>query len=223
MIFKPNPSLIFIHLPKAAGSSLSKVLDSNYENSTYWINSLREKHKINNGHSFRVLKPGIKAMYGHIYAHPNLPEIFPNSQFITWLRDPVERAQSLYCFWQVLGAEGRVDATDIPLQTFAEEQPSFDEFVQNELYAPQIKGYTSYLGGLKPEQYAFAGRQSHFESDLARCGKILGWKNSQGVKTNVNPKKSEISSNQKEELKELLSEEYAIYQSFLDYFHEGKP
>lgn len=221
MIFKPNPSLVFVHLPKAAGSSLSKVLEANYGDSLYWINSLREKHKINNGHPFRISKRGIDAMYGHIYAHPNLPSIYPNAKFITWLRDPVERALSLYHFWQVLGAEGRVDATDVPLQTFAAEKPSFKEFISNPLYHPQIKGYESYLGGMKPEQYAFAGRQNHFEEDIKRCGEILGWEHSMEVKTNVNSKKSEIAENEKEELKELLSSEYAIYQSFLDHFHDG--
>lgn len=223
MIFSPNPELIFVHLPKAAGSSLSKVLESNYGESLYWINKLKEKKRINHGKKFKVLERGVRAMYGHIYAHPNLPALYPNAKFITWLRDPLERAISLYHFWEVLARENRVDHTDEPLKKFQRDKPSLEEFFTDPIYQPQIMGYQSYLGGMPPSAYFFAGRQEHFQEDIKTLGGQLLWAEKSEVKTNVNKEKKSLDPQKKEELKQLLSSEYKIYQSFLDHFHNGNP
>jgi hypothetical protein len=96
---KKQGALIFLHIPKTAGTTLNRLLEKYYEskyswkiNSPYPHNFQDELNKIS-----QVQKEEINLFKGHMAF--GLHELLPQpSSYITMLRDPVERVISLYYF-----------------------------------------------------------------------------------------------------------------------------
>lgn len=113
--------IISIHLPKTAGTSFAAALeehfgakllkDSNgtlgYDNTDFTLLSQYEKYKKTLEASLRIVEMDlskIECIHGHIYAIKYL--LMGHKQkakFVTWMRNPVDRAISQYHFWKKFG------------------------------------------------------------------------------------------------------------------------
>lgn len=91
-----EPSLIFLHIPKTAGTTLHRILERQYEASTIFTIGNYE-----NIDDFKQIpesqKEKIRLLKGHMYF--GLHESFPQqSTYITIMRDPIERVISHYYY-----------------------------------------------------------------------------------------------------------------------------
>ena len=94
--FAPRP-LVFVHLPKASGSTLQELIASQYEGGASFIFTGDQARL----HEFTDLPAEERAKYdllqGHVQfgIHEHLPE---PATYITMLRDPIDRVVSHYHF-----------------------------------------------------------------------------------------------------------------------------
>ncbi len=95
-LFKFNPGIISIHVPKTAGSSFHKILKNQYGFRLKHLYKNEEFRLWNNGKYYKSEKPSVKAVHGHIQAHPKWKEQYPKGKLIAWVRDPVARLVSAY-------------------------------------------------------------------------------------------------------------------------------
>ena len=96
---KQEQSLIFLHVPKAAGSTFYKIIERQYKpNSIFSIDGQRVRESIDEFKKLPVAqREEIRVLKGHMYF--GLHELLPQpSTYITILRDPVERIISHYYY-----------------------------------------------------------------------------------------------------------------------------
>jgi cell fate (sporulation/competence/biofilm development) regulator YmcA (YheA/YmcA/DUF963 family) len=91
-----QPFLLFMHIPKTAGTTLRSIVDLQYcpENVLTYYNQTNRSLIDNLGvHVFS--QPNYRALIGHFKfgAHATLPE---SARYITFVRDPIERTISDY-------------------------------------------------------------------------------------------------------------------------------
>lgn len=88
--------LCFLHIPKTAGTSLVSLLSDWYSGNQVFpgANTLDyEKFSTDELQRYRLFKGHIKLAY----ARSKLPQ---NTKYVSLLREPIERAISLYYFWK---------------------------------------------------------------------------------------------------------------------------
>lgn len=101
---KQTELLAFVHIEKAAGTTLMHILRTNFFMSysdvrplsaaSCHVFSSRDLQKI------FIMSPGLKCIAGHsIRPFSDLTSIVPNVRYITLLRDPVQRYISQYQYW----------------------------------------------------------------------------------------------------------------------------
>lgn len=167
-----RPTLVSVHFPKTAGTSFALALRQCFGDALqedYGMLPLnrprgaREWDAIRAGFATRYPSAAPAAIHGHFL--PIKYRIALRGRpvdYVTWLRDPVERLLSHYYFWQ------RTAAAATPAQPFryrvAREQWSLERFC----FAPQMRNlYSRYLWGFAPSRFAFIGITEHYETDLA--------------------------------------------------------
>ncbi|PPS40408.1 sulfotransferase family 2 domain-containing protein [Chroococcidiopsis sp. TS-821] len=92
-------AIIFLHLPKAAGSTLHRIIERQYPaNVIYSIDGLKVAESIEEFKNLPIARrQEIKMLKGHM--NFGLHEYLPRpSTYITMLREPVERVISLYYY-----------------------------------------------------------------------------------------------------------------------------
>lgn len=212
MKFKIQPEVIAIHVPKTAGSTFHAILKEAFGFRLKHIQAFEDMHIWNNGLSYKCNKPFVQAVYGHIEAHPNWLEYYPDAKLITWVRDPVERVISAYYHWLKAG-----ENQDEKQKAFLSKKPGLIEFVENGEYEATVNAYQTFLGRIDLKNYGFVGRTEHFEEDLKKLENYLGKRFSRKAgDKNVNPKKPDIGESEKSKLKTLLKSEYDLYHQLLE-------
>lgn len=93
-----EPFLVSCHIPKAAGNSLLRLLQSRYGTSVlqYWPQAPPIS-----GEHYRFLRDAYahcRALDSHALRHVDTRSFWPEARFLVVLREPVERAFSFYHF-----------------------------------------------------------------------------------------------------------------------------
>lgn len=96
--------LAYIHIEKAAGQTLIRILENNYIYRHCRVAPLKKEHKgIFKWVDLKLLlmfNPFLQALAGHsIVPHSDLLDHRPDIRFITVLREPIERYISHYQYW----------------------------------------------------------------------------------------------------------------------------
>ena len=198
--------LIFLHIPKAGGTTLNRIISRQYKNNTIFDIGARPYE---NFQKFSQLsnakKDKIRYLHGHVpfgLFDKSLP-VTPN--YITMLRDPVDRIISHYYHTINRASNMLYDDTTSKFMTL-------EDFASGELFS-QIPNYqTRFISGIddvnpfsgkKPvtenileiakknlsEQFEAVGIIEKFDESLMLFKNIMGWKNIYYTKQYVSKKR----------------------------------
>jgi hypothetical protein len=96
---KRDQSIIFLHIPKAAGTTLNRIMERQFEpTAIFTIDGSRTQESIEEFKKLpKAQREKIRVLRGHMHfgLHEHLPQ---PSTYITILRDPVDRTISNYYF-----------------------------------------------------------------------------------------------------------------------------
>ncbi|HLO48365.1 MAG TPA: DUF4214 domain-containing protein, partial [Kamptonema sp.] len=164
--------LVLYHIPKTAGTSffISLVQVYGSEKIAHFLN---ERIVL----SEEVDPKTIKAIQGHVaarkYFRPH------KAKEIIWLRHPIQRLISLYCYWL---STPPVDENN-PHSYLREHNLNILEFAQ----IPEVRNEMStYVGGRNLTDFYFVGIQEFFKDDLTDLAKMLNWPEFQITYENTN-------------------------------------
>lgn len=167
-----NPLLLYMHIPKTAGSTFSQILSKQYQSGVrpcYFEESLEILNEFKKDDA-----DTIKCVYGHflfgLHTH-----ISRSAIYITLLRDPVERVISLFYFWRSYNNSQQEKLNSMSLKDFI----CSDDFIEN------ANNQTCYLAGgtydlqLAKENmlnhFTMVGLTERFDESLFLFQKALGW------------------------------------------------
>ena len=226
--------IIFLHIPKTAGTTLNRIIDWEYNplriysiNGRYFRESYR---KLVEYPPSRL--PGMKVFRGHmpfgLHRLLNGP-----STYIVVLRDPVERAMSLYFF----AANRRIHRhhSEVSRQTLEEYvRTSPYNNAQTKLIAGQSRERDFIAGECNDAMLSAAkenlsryftliGITERFEETLALAKVLLGWKIDRWATFRVTPhrpKKEAIGADTRALIAQYNSFDVALYQYASELFSE---
>lgn len=225
---KQGQTVIFLHIPKAAGSTLSSVIQRQYEpGDTFRIDGFHIRESIDEFKKIpEAKKEKIRFLSGHMFfgLHEFLPQA---STYITMLRNPVDRVISHY--YHVIR-----HSNHYLYQEVTSRNMNLKDYVSSGISAELDNGQTRDISGegivQKPfpdtgisfgqcstemlerakrnlrEHFAVVGLAERFDESLILLKRTFGWGTPCYVKSNVgenHPHKRDIS---KDELK--LIEKY---------------
>lgn len=177
-------ALIFLHIPKTAGTSLRKVVERFYDKDE--IYAIYEEHIKEFKDVPDDKKNKIKVFYGHVSfgLHKYIPQ--PTS-YVTILRDPVERVISLYSYVSKLKDHPYYKQFDFDKMTIA-------EFVQSGITLEADNEQTRLVSGIDCEfgkctsemletakenlrkHFAVVGLSEYFDESVLLMKLAFGWK-----------------------------------------------
>lgn len=206
-----SPLIISIHVPKAAGTTFSRYLLNvfpdgvlrDYEPITpqvaevfdscfKWLNSQPTGDRRIWLISYGILKckkllaeKGIRVIQGHFDINKYLG-IFPDATYVTWLREPLERALSQYNFFK----RTLMDPPDPINSLIFEGKLTFEDWMTQPVNINLQQQFT----GSDLSKFKFVGIAEEFERSLSIFRRLAGLEQEQfdleTTPENVNPDKS---------------------------------
>ena len=162
--------IFFIHIPKVGGLSFRENLIDEYGYvKEFWdlvpggsemVHEFDSEFYRNHPQKRRqIVEAAAGARYPAIFGHVPLWLVYKaNARFVTWMRDPVKQVMSRIFYWR---QEGILDAD----KTDPWELITWPVFQNNQFL---------YTGG-DLDRFAFIGITEHWNEDLRRAVRILGW------------------------------------------------
>lgn len=185
--------IVSIHLPKTAGSTFKGVLAEVYGRrlrfdygDQYGFMELsqptlemRLRRAVKRVTDFRpYFKP--QCIHGHFKATKYARQ-YPDAQYVTWIRDPVERLVSHYNHWK-----RRPDPAHTVCREMVRQDMALEQFAE----LPAMRNVQSrYLDGMPLERFWFVGIQEHFDQMLRRFLELAGAGQVQVKSVNINENK----------------------------------
>lgn len=196
--------LLSVHLPKTAGTSFLEALReefgtqlaTSYDDRPLHQTKLRRRrdaafHCVR--HALGKRDRDIACLHGHFlplkyrFMRSSTPR-----QFVTWMREPLQRLLSHYYYWQ----RSYDDASAGPLhRRMILEAWTLEEFCLR----PELRNlYSEFLWGFPIEAFAFIGITEHFEDDLMDFSRRFFQRaaprgsSANVTRTNVNPAKRDV-------------------------------
>lgn len=222
-------TLVFIHIPKTAGSTFSNVLAKQYKNS-YQISGLSPLESLEN---FRSLSLEGKKKYDCVKGHLSLDILshIHNPVTITFLREPVELFLSLFYYLKRSKGNKYYDLwKDLSLEGFIDLAPEMGrDNVQTRYLTAATTWHTTEIGksiqNLNSGHLLKAKTQldeidyvlfvEDFDKSLLLLKKNLHWKNlyyNIQNKTSKRPQRSSIDKNIMDKIIELNKYDLELYQ-----------
>lgn len=218
--------IVFPHIPKCAGTSLSEGIASavgseriyfDYDNnpgsptSDHAIDPLGSMRRF---HADRALLDDKRIAYGHF--HPaKYRKIWPSARWMTVLRHPVDRVISHYYFWKVYDPS----ATNPVRHYLHRHRLSLIEFASLPYSRSFYRGL--FFSGLERSDFAFVGRAD----DLDAVARIVGDAIGAPIyipNVNISLLRCEDAARQEIDsalpmLKSILADEIDFYERWVDY------
>ncbi|MDE0952831.1 MAG: sulfotransferase family 2 domain-containing protein [Halioglobus sp.] len=216
--------IISLHSPKAGGISFKELLHTHF--GTGFMPDYKDRpiskslgerradvkqfHERFELEKANYKKTNVQCIHGHFLPYKYSKLISdPNTIFVTWLRDPLERLASHYHFWQ---RDYNEETAGALRKKMMKESWSFEKFC----FSEDVKNiYSQFLWSFPIEQFDFIGITEHFDSDaIYFANNFLKLDNIKIERSNVNPskKKSYYSdSNFIKKLREFHSKDYELY------------
>jgi hypothetical protein len=188
-----SKKLVFIHIPKTAGTSLRLLLESNYKESERI--GIYSHENLDQRLAEALADPKIKCIYGHFPLRPVVVE--SDALVMTLMREPIARSMSHYNHYSK-----RMNEKHAKLMEGIETPEDFTKLVQsNNRQTAFLSGYLNQKEFLKDptvldmalknfDRLDAVGFTEHYAASIAYFGTILGWKNTQAEHHNKGGKKS---------------------------------
>lgn len=221
-------TLIFFHIPKTAGATFAQIIERQYPPDVLFITE-SERH----WESTRALKQlpesakrAYRAISGHMYfgVHRYLPQ---NYEYITLLRDPVERIISYYYF--ILRYPGHY-----LYETITARQLTLQDVLESGVSKEFNNGQTRLLSGMQNVAYGecdaklldlalenlqthfrLAGTTDRFDEFLVLSSKLYGWKKPFYIRKHVarkRPHSQDLSKQVRDSIKKHNQLDIALYE-----------
>lgn len=216
--------LIFVHIPKTAGTSFKNLLckvytssetividsDSWYKNPVFSLSNNR-----NNLPGSQQILPSnnIKYIVGHFNADRFL-KLYPDATYITWVRDPIQRLYSNYNYYlrtdpRVFEIKLKKRAYDLlDFETYSTHRYNTNTMCQ-QLNIPLFK-------------FKFIGIVEKYDKEIERFKKITNINITNDYNyTNLNPEKKnvketyQITQELRNKLMDIHAEDYKLYNECL--------
>ncbi|NEN92636.1 MAG: methyltransferase domain-containing protein, partial [Okeania sp. SIO3H1] len=205
----PPVELISVHVPKAAGTAFRQVLLQVY--GTQGV--LTDKTNMFEDNMPATIHWQTKVIEGHFRAG-KYDKLFPDTKRITWLREPIHRLISDYCFRHISN----------PTKDYLNKQGLL-KFAQSN---SNLMAYC--VNGKSLDYFDFVGITEYFEEDLLALKNLLGWSDYQVIYQNRNPYpeyldfQKEVLSDKKlmDELASANSQDMELYAAALKLRAEGR-
>ena len=182
-----SKKLVFIHIPKTAGTSLRLLLESNYrEHERIGIYS---HENLDQRLANALADTKIKCIYGHFPLRPIVIE--SNAMVMTLLREPIARSISHYNHYSK-----RMNEKHEKLMEGIETPEEFKKLVQsNNRQTAFLSGYLNQREFLKDhtvlekalknfDRLDAVGFTEHYAASIAYFGELLDWKNTRAEQHN---------------------------------------
>ena len=232
-----NPdTIIFLHIPKTAGTTINSILQQQYESKQIYFLGLNAQESIQ---SYQQLaaeeKKAIRLVSGHTsYGfHKYIPG---SSTYFTFLRDPVERVISFYHFVK------KHDQHYLH-RSITKEVTGIIPFVSNRWNIMVDNGQTRLISGawLEPgsgkltsqtfelakknlsQNFSVVGLTEHFDLTLLLFRKIFNWQNINYVRKNVSkaaPHERRLTPEERETILNYNQWDVALYEYAKERFEQ---
>ena len=188
------PVIVSIHISKTAGMSFGQALRASLKDrllSDYgdWagFNSPEAiAHRAARAIAMRTRRDELlrqfDAIHGHFHANKYL-DLFPQTDFVAFFRDPYQQAVSNYCF---LRSNPQFAEQHPAVKTFHEEKMTIFDYLNWE-YARNPQ--TTFLAGVPVESFAMVGLSEEFERSVAFFNLRFGLDLSSEFAININPER----------------------------------
>ena len=223
-----NKKFIFVHNPKAAGSSLRTSIrsifgkenlfeDYNRPNPTRYGTFVRSYKSIISSFSTKKIKQ--KIIYGHLmpckYCDFRLDGFHKRKDYVylTFLRDPLQRVISLYYFFQRDDIPPNPDPIRIKI---LKEKMSLETFLTYKGFWQNF--YSKYFFGFPVEKFDFIGIAENYSSSIKTLNKMFKeFRDVQILEVNVNKEKQinqfyEVDKTLELKFREFNKKDYEIYE-----------
>ncbi|EED35866.1 conserved hypothetical protein [Luminiphilus syltensis NOR5-1B] len=163
--------LISVHLPKTAGSSFAALLAVAFvdrlaldyvDQPIHQSPVQRKTRALMGAKAPRPELTGLACVHGHFLPLKYRDQLNRGAQFVTWFREPLDRLQSHYGFWQSHydpATAGRVH------RQMMDEQWSFERFA----LGPELRDiYSLFLWRFPLERFSFIGLFEALSQDTVR-------------------------------------------------------
>ena len=163
--------LIFLHIPKTAGTTLRQILEKVYWPNIYFdyleqynfMDSnkslmLNLRRNIKNFVRYRSkLRPTDRCIYGHFKATKYI-NAYPDCRLATWLREPVDRLVSHYYYWKRYP-----DYNHSICRQLIKEDLTLEQFARIDVMRNLM---SRYFDGISIDRFGFVGTVENFDNSL---------------------------------------------------------
>ncbi|WP_194945001.1 sulfotransferase family 2 domain-containing protein [Shewanella sp. TC10] len=214
----PNVEWLSYHIPKTAGTSLRFALEKGMGlNKVQYAYKETFASELNKGNCVWC-PPSAKLLHGHFKYHPNQDVIYPNARKMIWLREPSERAWSLFNHW--LNVKNSVQFEIIRDEFLcdkrfaADKHLLFNHLIQETRFEKQFGCNSFYTNGLSHDNYDFIGRTEHYAEDINKLAERLKMQ-LPNLTLNRAAGVSSLCNKNRELFKVLFKNEYSTYNELL--------
>jgi len=215
-------TLIFPHIPKAAGTSLKVQLENSglkifldyefYPSSTAWLRTRSERKNA----ECRLLDFGnFDVVFGHF---PINRYVRPQYKYATLVRDPFDRAVSHYNYLIFRYNNNRLAMNHLSKSTAEKILSGETKFANWCKEYDMARYYKHYLNYWDSGKFEFVGDLSRYDLFIARLSDYLKTDLSTDVIERENKnyflKKSDVSGSEIERAKNIMAKEYEWYEKF---------
>jgi hypothetical protein len=209
--------IIYIHIPKTAGSTMLRLFRVNYKDSeiVHVKRSLFNKNPETAPAKLLLnsIKPQTKVLHGHFTFNELhlVIDKYPDAKLITFLRQPVDRVISNYTFFKKRILTGKVEK---------DQKHRINEHLTTYAQLPKSRNRMhTFLDGLKLDELYFIGLVETFESDCKKLFQSLNLNIETIPFANKNmlirASDLSVSGNEIKELEKLNQKDILLYRKVL--------